>query len=562
MGTEEAARDGHSPIWKLWANPIVCRYARSRLRPRGLGVALLITLMIASFIFFFSRAVYEGQGTSRVDLARVPLVALLVLQGLILFVLATGQMAGGITAEADEGVIDYQRLAPMTPLAKVVGFLFGLPIREYVLFLVTLPFSLWSLWRGEVPFAIACQLYGVFMIAAVLYHLTGLVAGTVVKNRRWAFLLSMGVVFLLYTIVPQASKIGLVYFKYVTIGPVFKECLPYLVPRDVGAGVETLRNLMPPARFFDLDLPQAVFTVATQAILIIAMIVMLWRRWFRAESHLMGKVGAVGLFGWVQVMLLGNALPLVNEGDVFPSGIRRNWQFNDNVWSPHPDEVAVMSGAYGLVTLVILWAMIVMVTPNRDRQVRGWRRARKLGQERLAPGSDPATSFPWVGIMVFTGAAGWFWFTKEVVESHWFAGTLMPVGAAGAFFLVLATAGFGFHALLELKSPRVAGLYALLVGAAPLLVGIVLGATSENFASLAIWIVGVSPVVGPIYVTGSVLPLVDFDADFMSDLPRAFWFWQAVSALVALNLIGKLRRLRKGIAANSLCGDDRSSMAE
>ena len=115
----------------------------------------------------------------------------------------------------------------------------------------------------------------------------------------------------------------------------------------------------------------------------------------------MGKAGAAGLFAWVQVMLLGNALPLINEGDVFPSRIRRAWQFSDNEWSPDPDEVAVMSGAYGLVTLIILWAMIVMVTPNRDRQIRGWRRARKLGQERLAMGSDPATSFPWVGIMVF-----------------------------------------------------------------------------------------------------------------------------------------------------------------
>lgn len=564
METEAALNGGRPPIWKIWANPIVRRYARSRLRPRGLGVALLITLMIASFLFFIFRAGVSRMDMSSADIARVPLIPLLVLQGLILFVLATGQMAGGITAEADEGVIDYQRLAPMTPLAKVLGYLFGLPIREYVLFLATMPFTLWSLWRGQVPLEYALQLYGVFMVAAVLYHLTGLVAGTVVKNRRWAFLMSMGMVFLLYTVVPQASKIGLVYFKYVTIEPVFKECLPYLLPRDAGAGIETLRNLVPPARFFDLDLPQWVFTVVTQAVLILVMGVMLWRRWYRAESHLLGKVGAVGLFAWVQVMLLGNALPLIEAGDVFPSSAQRKWayfRFQGYEWVPEPEEVVLMAGAYGIVTMLILWTMVLMITPNRDRQIRGWRRTRKLETNRLSPGSDPATSFPWVGIMVLIGAAGWFWFTKEVVESDWFGGTVMPVNAVGAFLLVLATAGFGFHALLEGKGARAAGLCAILGGAAPILLGTVLALS--DLVPLGIWIMGMSPVAGPVYATGSVLPLVDFDADLMRGLPRAFWFWQVVAGLLALDLIWKLWGSRKAIAARSLHdGEDQSPPEE
>ncbi|MDE0594076.1 MAG: hypothetical protein OSB65_02415 [Roseibacillus sp.] len=563
MSTEPSLNRGHPPVWKIWANPIVRRYARSRLRARGLGVSLLITLMLAGFLFFLSRAMGDRTDLSLVDLARIPLIALLVLQGLILFVLATGQMAGGITAEADEGVIDYQRLAPMTPLAKVVGYLFGLPIREYVLFLATMPFSLWSLWRGEVPLEIALQLYGVFMIAAVLYHLTGLVAGTVVKNRRWAFLLSMGMVFILYTVVPQASKIGLVYFKYVTIEPVFRECLPHLIPRDLGAGVQTLRNLVPPARFFDLDLPQAVFTVVTQAVLILAMGFMLWRRWYRAESHLMGKVGAIGLFAWVQVMLLGNALPLIAEGAVFPSRMWRRWGSPWGYeWAPDPEDVVIMAGAYGLVTLFMLWTMIVLITPNRDRQIRGWRRARKLEKKRLAVGSDPATSIPWVGIMILMGAAGWFWFTKEVVESDWFGGTVMPIQGGGAFLLVLATAGLGFQALLEGKGVRATSLCGILGGVAPILVGTVLAASSEKLIPLAIWIIGISPAAGPIYATGAVIPLADFEGELMRGLPRAFWFWQVATALLALDLIWSLRRSREEIAEKTLGEGDHPPLEE
>ncbi len=259
------------------------------------------------------------EGMDLVDAERTPLIALLIFQGVILFLLGTGQVAGGMTAEADEGVLDYQRLAPMSPLAKVLGYLFGLPIREYVLVLVTMPFSLWSLWRGQVPLGIALQLYGIFFTAGVLYHLTGLLAGTVVKNKRWAFLVSMGVIFLLYTVIPQLAKFGLAYFKYLTIMPVFEECYPHLIPRDAGATAQALQQLLPSAKFFNLDFPQAVFTLLSQGVLILTMTVMLWRRWRRAESHLLGKVWATGFFGWLQLVLLGNALPLIEPGHLFPS---------------------------------------------------------------------------------------------------------------------------------------------------------------------------------------------------------------------------------------------------
>ena len=117
---------------------------------------------------------------------RTPIFPLLILQGIILFLFGTGQVAGGMTAESDEGSVDYQRLAPMSPLAKTLGYLFGLPVREYVMFLATLPLTALSLWKGHVPAAAWLPVYGVFLLSVLLYHLTGLVSGTVVKNKRWA----------------------------------------------------------------------------------------------------------------------------------------------------------------------------------------------------------------------------------------------------------------------------------------------------------------------------------------------------------------------------------------
>ena len=183
------------------------------------------------------------------------------------------------------------------------------------------------------------------------------------------------------------------HFKYLTMWPVYEELLSRLTPHDFGAAVNVVQNLMPTARFFDLSFPEWIFTVFSQGVLILTAIVMLWRRWRKAEAHLLGKFWAVGLFAWIQVLLLGNALPLVESGQVFPSlGFNRRFQMLGN-WEPDGMEAVVMVGIYGLVALSILWVFTLMITPTEDGQLRGWRRARKLERNRLPFGSDSATAF-------------------------------------------------------------------------------------------------------------------------------------------------------------------------
>src|SRR5436190_82809 len=149
------------PSWGLWKNPIFRRYCQSRLRITGLGVFLLVTVLIAGFMVALPHSIAVRNHQTAVDGARISVIALLGLQGLILFILGTAQVAGGMVAERDEGVIDYQRLIPMSPLSKVLGYLFGLPAREYVLFFVTVPFSAWLLWRGQVGWRVWLPLYAV-----------------------------------------------------------------------------------------------------------------------------------------------------------------------------------------------------------------------------------------------------------------------------------------------------------------------------------------------------------------------------------------------------------------
>ena len=538
--------------WNFLANPIFRRYCQSRLRFHGLGVTLLITVLIAGFIPALVHSIGIQNRMTPSDAARMGIIPLLVLQSLILFVLGTAQVAGGMTAERDEGVIDYQRLIPMSPLSKVAGYLFGLPIREYAAFLVTLPFTAWSLWRGGVSWDVWLPLYAVVLSSALLYHFTGLVTGTVVRNRRWAFLVSIGLVFALYTVIPQTAKFGLVFFKYLTIMPVFEESLPEILPTSAAAAAKLVERLIPTVKFFNLDFSEAVFTAFSQGGLILTFIIMLCRKWRRAESHLLGKIWATGFFVWIQILLLGNALPLIDPGNLFPSrAFFRMIRLRPD-WSPEPMEAVAMSGIFGLVTLALIFVLAGIITPSAENQIRGWRRARKQGATALPRLSDAATAFWAVLIMAIAGAAGWFLFTRALVESRWFPGHTMPLRNLAFFIAVMVTGGVGFQALLETKGGRTVGLVTILVGIVPIMIGVVFAAIGPRMIPFASWLIAISPISLPVYAAGTLLSIADLPVEAASAVPRAFYFWLMVSALVMLWLVARLWVARRAMAKNVL----------
>lgn len=538
--------------WKPWENPIFRRYCQSRLRARGLGVSLLITVLIAGFIVALVHSIGTHSRETAVDIGRTSIIPLLILQGIILFIFGTAQVAGGMVAERDEGVIDYQRLIPMSPLSKVFGYLFGLPIREYVMFAATLPFTAWSLWRGQVAWSVWLPIYAAVFSSTLLYHFTGLLTGTVVRNRRWAFLVSIGLVFCLYTIVPQMAKFGLVFFKYLTITPVFEEALPGILPASVGAVINTVQRLAPTVKFFNLDFSEIVFTAFSQGGLILTFIIMLCRKWRRSESHLLGKIWATGFFIWIQILLLGNALPLIHPGNLFPSrAFFRMVQVLPD-WKPNPMEAVAMSGLYGFVSLLLIFVLGGIITPSSDHQIRGWRRVRKQGASSLPHLADAATAFWFVLIMAIAGAAGWFLFTRGLVESRWFPGHVVPISVFGFFIAVMLTDGIGFQALLESKGGRVVLFATIFVGVIPIMAGTVLGAIGGRMIPVASWLTGMSPVSMPFYAAGSLLSIAELPAEAVRAVPRAFHFWLFVAVLVSGWLIVRLWTMRNAMARDVL----------
>ena len=549
MNKEPSTRPSRLAGWIIPANPIFRRYCRSRLRPAGLLVTLLIAILLAGFIVAMATSIGVRSDLSPRDAARGAIIPLLALQSFILFVLGTAQASGGMVSERDEGVIDYQRLIPMRPLEKVLGYLFGLPVREYVVAGATLPFTAWCLWKGQVAVTAWVPVYLVIFSSALTYHFTGMVTGMVVKNRRWAFLVSIGLVFCLYTVFPQMAKFGLVFFEYLTIGPVFEEQLPGILPATAGSIVQTGRNLAPVVKFFGLDFSETVYTLFTQSGLILTFAVMLCRRWSRAESHLLGKPWAVAFFSWIQVLLLGNALPLIEPGLLFPSrGFARMVSVRLD-WRPEPLEAVGMSALFGIVTMLLLFVFTAIITPTRDRQLRGWRNARKHGRKGVGLITEPATAWWFTLTMALAGAAGWYWFTKGVVESRWFPGQMLPLYSFGIFAVLLAAAGLVFQAILEMKGGKTLALSGIFVGALPLMTGAVIAVVSKDLSAPAVWLGCASPLCLPIAASAALIGMVELPLEIARAVPRAFYFWLTVLAVAAIRLSYGLWKARRATAA-------------
>ncbi len=591
------------PVWRLWDNPILLRYVRSRLRMKGLLPGLLLTVIISAFAFLIApmssermeenrrmwlqerqgpewrrevqrqmrnadpelrRALEQVLGNPQAELPpprpahmhqRMALLPLLAIQALLLFVIGTGQVAGGMTSERDEGMVDYQRLAPMTPLSKTLGYLIGLPAREWVMFLATLPFMGLALWRGQVPFAAWGPVALIFFTSVMLYHLTGLVAGTVFKNRRWSFLICMGMIFLLYFIVPQGARFGLPFLRYMTMWPAVLES-SHILPDDWARALREVAAHAPGegVRFFkeEWTFTDVKFTLIVQGSFILTLLVMVWRKWRQEDSHLLSKTWALLVFAWLCVLPLGTALPAIPDGSLFPA---RSVRALLDGRPDRPDlwQAFKMCGLYGLMMLILLIFAVLLLTPNRDMQTRGLRRAAKLGKRSAPFLSDEFSAFMLVVMLILAGTASWAWFTRSVLGSHWFDADPGMLRVFLIYFAVLAPVLLGLHALLEARGGRWPFLVIVFCGMVPVLAALIVATASRRSPEAAALTGGASPAVLTYYAVERLMPPGHNDGGnfgvFHSAAVRSLMIWPPVYSAAALLFMSGLRnhwsRLRR-----------------
>ena len=529
----------HRPVlaWEIWANPVLKRYCRSRLRKKHLIPWALIVLIATLFIVFLLYTV--TQRTSHYDWsdgARLALVPLVILQ----MFLGTGAVAAGIARESIDGMVDYQRLTPMTPLAKIVGYLFGLPVREYVLTAITLPFVVYCAYRGGIPLEPAFKFYSVFLCAVVLYHLTGLVAGSVVKRKFLAGRTAQFLIILLYLVLPRFAALGLIFLVYLTVLPAWSEqALPFV-------GSDRMDRILPGVGghvpWFNWEFSPTAFSLIIQGALIVVLIVILARKWRDPEAHIFGHEFSIVVFAGVLALVLGNALPLIADGSFFRAGktmMRRAPQgFQDEPYG------WITIGLIGLTIFFTIFLFMQLIVPTRHEALRGFRRAVKLGKSRVASFSDDHSSLGFVIALLGIGAFGWTLFSGSIFAAEPFDDVKVSRWQWIAQCLGLCLPLLAFQLVLEWRGWRAALLLILFLWVVPPLVAIIMAA-SGRLETLSIFTASVSGPLLPIY---SVLQAA-FEAhppphNIGPRVQRAFWFAITLYAIALPFLYAGWRKYR------------------
>lgn len=162
----------------LWLdNPILVKHARSRLRRMqvlpAVAVVMIIALSIVLMGYQYDRL--AGGGTYG---------GLMLLQSVILAVMGASQIAVAVGKTRESGILDFHRASPMSPTALTLGFYFGAPIREYLMFAATLPFSLICVFMGRPSPLGFVQLMVPLVLAAWVMHAIALLNALAGRGKK------------------------------------------------------------------------------------------------------------------------------------------------------------------------------------------------------------------------------------------------------------------------------------------------------------------------------------------------------------------------------------------
>ncbi len=471
-------------IRAVGGNPLLVKGVRTRLRLRHMLLWGTMTLVVAAFLFLLVYLSFtERRLTGPEVAAKATLVPLLVLQGIILMLLGTGSVASGIALERDAGILDFHRMTPMPVGRKLVGYLFGLPAREYFMFAMTLPFVALAVWLGGLPLLKIVHLYGVFFSAVVLYHLTGFVAGMIAARPRRASWIAQAIIVALYLLLPSLSRLGFTFFGYFTILPAFRaivadelEISDRRLERMADAYGLTEEQTVP---FFDWTVHPTVYTLLLQGFLSASFFVVVYRKWRQESLHAFSKPYAMMFYAAFQFLLVGSLWP-------FLTGARQLEALGRSLRGL--PEVKIFLYVFFLLSTAGAAFLLHLVTPTRASQLMGYRRARKAGAAGPPATSDAASSAWCAAGLVLLASAGYAALMRLVLRAA------PPDAAAPSAFtvmapaLLLASIVVYIQAAREAWSPRWFGLFLFLLWLVPFFVYLIAAAAwgpQQGWAYLA-----------------------------------------------------------------------------
>lgn len=464
----------------VWKNPIVWKNFQSRMRIQSV-FSFLLVFIIATFMTFTTYGGIMRLQDDPVVAARTAIVPLALLQWIILMLSATGRITSGIIHERVTGTIEYTRLTPISPLDKVIGYLFGLPVREYLLLLLTMPFMIFCLVVGEIPISVVIPVYLVFFSSAFLFHMLGMVLGLVLKEWRLSVVFTIGLVIAINWVLPFFSYLGFPFLQYLTVRPVFAEKIIPLLPTDSVPQMEgapaLITDLTAGVDFYVWEVSTTLFCLLLQGLIIFTLALMVYRKWENDFGHSLSKSYSLFFYIALQLFCIGTLWPNLafDTETIIAAGLMEDESLIEQF-------AFIIPLIYGFFCIGVVYWLVYVITPSHEDYRSGLLRSQKLvqmGQQPLSRFDDQAGGMLTTSILAV--ATFLFILMVEIVMTE-----LGPLGEVSPDTLgllrlpmIAALVIFYFAVSLEyLQLSRFALLF-LMVWIVPILLAVFLGVALE-----------------------------------------------------------------------------------
>jgi hypothetical protein len=306
-------------------NPLFVKHLRSRLRRPQVMPSAVVVLVICLCI---SYGAYELGWFSN----GVAFGMLLGLQTIILGLIGAAQLSSSVGGARESGIIDFHRVSPLSPLAVTLGFFFGAPVREYLLFALTVPFTLICAANDSPSLGGLLQTMVVLFLTSWTVHAMALFAALSSKKPKAG----------------AKGLVGLLVFMFIFGGQA-----GFYAMRWAAAFV----GESPSFKFFGIPLHWLTFVLLYGLPTLFFLLLASVRKMRSERAHAFTKPEAVFCLAVQTLLTLGA------------------------VWALEDARYLTLIVLYMLVVLACV--LTVTITPNLGEFTKGARRAERLGRKHL-----------------------------------------------------------------------------------------------------------------------------------------------------------------------------------
>src|SRR5262245_28887507 len=257
-------------------NPILVKHVRSRLRIQPLVTSIVVVQVLCLCILWSGIQYGSFQSGGAFGL-------LISLQAILLVLMGAAQVGTAVGSARGSGILDFHRVSPVSPRALALGFFFGAPVREYVLFATTLPLALLCLVYGTPSVHGFVQLMILTIGCAWLFHGLAIINALLARPKTSSRGLVGVIIFILffgsYSFLGLSRSAALVDYGFricffglslpwLAVVLLYLSALLYFIYR-------TSVRRMASERIHPLSKPQACAAITTLAILLQGVI---WKR--------------------------------------------------------------------------------------------------------------------------------------------------------------------------------------------------------------------------------------------------------------------------------------------